>query len=313
MRTSIVALVSGLLVVGGLGPPGVAVAQEETCDGEPITIISRGAPPWQELRYALVPGTTDVTVTDLRMDITSALGGHTLMAMGTDMSFEMEMTVVSVDADGVARLDVLLRDVSLDVGTMTMQGEAIDEQQRAEVDRTMEALSRSMVGLTGWEVVDARGNVLSHGFDLPESAPDTVRQQLDQSMTSTTCLPAGAVGVGASWSSRAVSNNGVIDAGGTSVTTVEAIDGKTVTLAMAIDMDIGEALAASLAQADGVEVTAIASSGTGEGHAVVDLGRVTTTARMDLSLDIDVAFEVEETPMDMTMDFDIVVESRPPG
>lgn len=304
-----------LVGMGLLIPPVPVVAQQETCGGQPMSVITRGVKPWRELRFAWEPGAVEASTIDVGMAFEVAMDDVPTMALDIRMGMDMEETVGAVSADGLTRLDLLLRDVRVEVGPAMIDGTPISEAQHAELVRAMEEGAQAMVGMTGWEVRDARGDVQDLDFDLPPGAPDTLREQfeLDGALTGSACLPVQPVGIGAVWTIDTPAElSGAITAGLTVVNTIEAMDEGTVTMTRVMALDLGEAMRAQLSAVEGVEIVGVESTGGGRGRMVVDLARLEPVAEVTLDAGFNVTYDEEGTRRTMGMEIRADARVGPP-
>ena len=159
-----------------------------------VRLLEPGMEPRSELRYVFRPGQSAVMVMDLEMTLAVRSDGVTVPAtVIPPMRMEASFVIDDVSPAGTARY--AFRYISagvVDPGAAS-----------ADVVGQMQDRLAGLVGVSGWAVVDDRGQTLDGGFSGLEKLDATSRALLDDAQASlkemSTVLPEEPVGVGGRW------------------------------------------------------------------------------------------------------------------
>ena len=163
-----------------------------------IELINPGAEPRTRLRYTPEVGAAVPLVVMTTQRVEAASGGTAVASISLAIRMDWSMSVTEVQPDGSFRLALAVTGV--DISTQSSLDQAT--QQRLRV------LEASLVGLSAWAVLDARGQSLDSGIVVPAgldpSLEQTLRGSIDAAQTASPPLPIEAVGVGARWRTTAM-------------------------------------------------------------------------------------------------------------
>lgn len=203
-------------LAGGITPPT-------------IEVLSTGAEPRQQLRFAPTAGQVDVMKMVMTMTITIDMGnGMALPAQTTPAITMYNTSTVETVAEGQITQKVVFDRYEM--------GEA-----GAEGAMMAAAMGQAFDQMKGFEqrmMYDARGTVLSGDLSLPPGMDpqmaqslESVNQSLEQAMLR---LPEEAVGVGAKWKEISTIKNNGLEIEQTAEYTADKIDGNKVSVSSVI-------------------------------------------------------------------------------
>jgi hypothetical protein len=171
-----------------------------------VVLLEAGAEPRSEIRYDLAA----MTAQNMRMDMLMNMAMSNPMMGSQAMTFplmrmNMAMTEMTMNEAGHLRMAFAFRSAEV------MPREGADPAMVAG----MQGALAGMENVTGFSVIDTRGNVIEAGFDA-SNAPPAAQQQLESMRDSleqmVAPMPVEAVGIGARWqiTTNVVSNGASI-------------------------------------------------------------------------------------------------------
>ncbi|MBD1809126.1 hypothetical protein H6F98_27260 [Microcoleus sp. FACHB-SPT15] len=159
-----------------------------------VELLSTGAEPRQELRFAPPANTKQTVSITTTMDAASSVGGQAVPKFKIPTSvMKMDVTVTQVDPNGDIHLQFAYTDADV----------VADSAVPPELLESMRSTIQQLVGLNGTYITDNRGQVKSGNFDLPEGS-DPITEQLFEQLSNSldqfsSPVPAEAIGKGAKW------------------------------------------------------------------------------------------------------------------
>ena len=161
-----------------------------------IELVTPGAQPRQALRFKPAVNTIETTTitlnTAMEMSIPGLPNGPRLTKLPSTL-MKMETVVTQIDPNGDVHYKFRYTDADI-------KGDASIPVGLVNTARTQ---VKKMVGLSGFFVMDDRGNTKSTNLTIPKGVDATTRQMLEQSFQSleqlSAPLPEAAIGVGAQW------------------------------------------------------------------------------------------------------------------
>jgi Family of unknown function (DUF6263) len=183
----------------------VAETAAETAAEAPITLLSAGAEPRQELRFTPAANLTQTTQMTMKMDMVMSMAGQTIPGLelpGNIVTYLVNVT--QIDANGDIHYEARCTDIAV------TEGENVIPAVRSQI----EAQLQNVIGSGGTFVIDNRGNIKQADLVLPENADPMMQQVFEQLSSSmqqlSTPFPTESVGLGAKWSmSYALTMNGL--------------------------------------------------------------------------------------------------------
>jgi len=162
-----------------------------------LSLVSPGEPGAEglrELRYSGTSGQEEIVEVHMDMDMSMSMGPMGKVEMPLpQMRLTMNTKVLSADTDPNIRSSMEITGGDIGEATGALVG------QEAEI----RAVLQGTVGIRGETTMTRTGRVLDGGFDVPDGAPEEVKQQLKsmkQSIAQTSVpLPDEPVGPGAVW------------------------------------------------------------------------------------------------------------------
>jgi hypothetical protein len=263
--------------------------QAKTAPQEPsaVVVVNPGADPKHVVRYTLAKGAKVTTELAMEGSLKSGQQGGTMPSLIFDLDMQVEDVVISGDYK--------IR------WTIT----AVHARDREGAKITASAVESKLDALAGVSVIATLrpdGKLDDSRIDLHGKAiPDGLAQQLTslaQSMQQIAMpLPTVPVGVGAVWKTmRAVDQSGIKVMTGSTVT-VKALDDHTMTLDIASEMHGADQKLQQGTTA--VDVSHIAGSGTG--HAVVDVSKLSMNSDFSSVFQADMKAQGQATTIDMEL------------
>lgn len=200
-------LLSLLVLAACAGAQAAPATQQTTPEATAEVVDPFALPPGAEERAAQVELVTAGTAGEAALIRLHPEEGYTQrMSMSMTMSMAMNMgqpmpevvmptshmvfamRVTNVDDNGLTRREILLEEVRVDPGAHAA---------------AMEAELLPLQGLTGVEIVDARGRTLYLSYDIPENVSDATRASMERMQDVMKQVqppfPAEPVAVGARW------------------------------------------------------------------------------------------------------------------
>ena len=281
----------------GMDPDATALPDPEVAPAATpgLTLEDAGAEPRAMLVFAPAAGSTATVTFSASSDATITIEGLAPMETSTSTTMTWDAAVTDVAPDGTTRTDLTLTDVSVD----ELEGLGVGE------DAYREQMA-GMVGLSGWTVTDASGTVIDSGVDLPDGLDPVLGQAFRQTIAAFSQAPAAfpdePVGVGATWTSVAVSPATDLATASVAevVTTITAIDGSRVstTAVSTATSEMGAVTYPGLPE--GTEVMVLEGEGTSTGTMTMDLTtlHMTSTVRSDSTTRMAIELNGQLFPMD---------------
>lgn len=231
-----------------------------------IVVRSAGAEPRRAIRYRFTEGQMESLAMRMRMRIQLDNGGTPLPIIAMpEMTGHVTLGPVHVRADGL--YDVPFRISSFEMGEGgDLPAQAV-EAIRGEL--------RSMEGIAGSQRMDDRGRVSYVHMEVPETAPQSARQTLEQMQRSieqiTFALPEEPLGVGAELDVTMQIAGPPVALTQVVHMRIDAMEDDTLTVAATLEQRADEQPMAGPA---GAEVTLLTMAGEGQSRLEVSLERL---------------------------------------
>ncbi|HZJ67943.1 MAG TPA: hypothetical protein VFD36_30775 [Kofleriaceae bacterium] len=229
-----------------------------------VTLIHRGVPPFQPLRYHLARGTrtTSQLICDLELKTDGERGPIPALVV------DLDTTVEDVLADGSARLRV------------TIARTTVRDRSDSPVDSDVVlAQAAALQGVAIVQTLAPDGQLADSYVDAAGGAPESARDDLDRLSRSlqqvAMRMPAESVGVGAIWRERRTLPEGGIRATSETLYTLTSLTGSTIEYT---SMGLSSGPPQTVDQ-DGVKVEVTSTRGHAEAKGSVDLSRFAFNAK----------------------------------
>jgi hypothetical protein len=223
-----------------------------------VSLIHRGVPPYQPLRYHLARGsrTTSELVCDLEVKNNGDGGPMPALVVVLDIAVD------DVLADGSAKLRI------------TVVRTSVRDRPGSPVARdVVQAQAAAMHGVVITQTLAPDGQLADSRVDVAASAPESMRDQLDRLTRSLSQvamrMPAESVGVGAIWRERRTLPEGGIRATSETLYTLTSLTGSTIVYS---SLGLSSGPPHTLEQA-GMKVEVTDTRGHSEAKGSVDLSR----------------------------------------
>jgi hypothetical protein len=223
-----------------------------------VTLIQRGAPPYQPLRYRLTRGARTISqlVCDFAVKNDGESGPMPVLVVDLDTSVE------EVLPDGNARL------------RLTVTQTSVRDRAGSPVASDMVvAQATAMHGVVIAETVAPDGQLIESHVEAAASVPDPVREQLDRLTRSLAQvamrMPSEPVGVGAMWRERRTLPEGGIRAVSETLYTLTSITPTTLAYT-SVGLSSGEP---QTIEQEGLKVEVTDTRGHSQAQGTVDLAR----------------------------------------
>jgi hypothetical protein len=229
-----------------------------------VTLIHRGVPPFQPLRYHLARGTrtTSQLICDLELKTDGERGPIPALVV------DLDTTVEDVLADGSARLRVTIARTTV----RDRSGSAVDSD-------VVLAQAAALQGVAIVQTLAPDGQLADSYVDAAGGAPESARDDLDRLSRSlqqvAMRMPAESVGVGAIWRERRTLPEGGIRATSETLYTLTSLTGSTLEYT---SMGLSSGPPQTVDQ-DGVKVEVTSTRGHAEARGSVDLSRFAFNAK----------------------------------
>ncbi|HSS01751.1 MAG TPA: hypothetical protein VLM79_32060 [Kofleriaceae bacterium] len=240
-----------------------------------VTLIQRGAPPYQTLRYRLTRGTRTISqlVCDLAVKNDGENGPMPILVVDLDTSVE------EVLPDGNARL------------RLTVTQTSVRDRLGSPVASDMVlAQATAMHGVVIAETLAPDGQLVESHVEAAASVPDRAREQLDHLTRSLAQvamrMPVEPVGIGATWRERRTLPEGGIRAVSETLYTLTSITPTTLVYS-SVGLSSGEP---QTIEQEGLKVEVTNTRGYSQAQGTVDLARyafdVTSTSTFATAMNI---------------------------
>jgi hypothetical protein len=276
-RGLLVAALACLLPMGGLAASPAAADDASPAPAGAAVLLDAGAEPRAELRYAWQPDTAFQLTQDVNQSFELNADGQPSSFDMPTLRFVVEVTTSEARAEGAIRLDFRYLAAGL---------AAPDEP---EVEAAMAEAFEPVLSLSGWAIVDDRGQVLDGGIEgaevLDPSLASTVSdfERLGSELANP--LPVEPVGVGARWRvTQSIPASGLLLEQTVDYTLTDRTDDR-VTLAMESTQDAERGPVEGLGIPSAVLVN-LEGSGSGTLSFAPDLPVPTSSLEMDLQMSL---------------------------
>ncbi len=291
--------------IGKTGETPAAKVAADAAAGKPmLTLLEAGAEPRQQLRFAPKAGTQEPSTMTMGMDMEMNLQGQTIPVKMPPFIMKMNVDVTAVDA-ATGNFDYRMALSDASVGEA---GPGVDPM----VVSTMKDMLGKMNGLGGTATVSPRGDVVKADFQVPDNAPNEVRQVIDsfqQSMQQISVpFPEEAVGVGAKWQVTSVVEQNGMKIGMVSTFELKSFEDGGVVVSHAIRQSADEQFVEAPGMPPGSRAKLKRLSGEGAGEGRFKLDRATPqsfSSKLSLSLEMEVEAGGLKQNIGMKTDLDL--------
>lgn len=233
-------------------------------------VISEGAEPRKQLRYAPPAGQSEIMALTMGFELALDFGG-VLPAQNQKLpeSKMFSRSEVQSVADGKIAYKVVFDRYEM--------GQAADAQQ----EMIVAAMTQAWESIKGYEqmlTMDARGNVLDGSLKMPEGVAPALAQNIENLNRSVEqamiTWPEQAVGVGAKWKEITEISNQGVKLEQTAENEVTAIDGDTITVSTTITQKPVSKDLTMPGMPEGATAKLTEFDSKGQGRTIYDLGHI---------------------------------------
>ena len=242
-----------------------------------------------------------------KISMNMSMAGNQMPAMdipATQMTMTVE--VKSISADGEVTYGVTFSAATVAAAPNAMPG----------MVEAMQAALAGMQGATATGRISSKGIIQGFDVNLPPGASPQLKQTMDQMKdsfsSSSTALPAEAVGPGARWEYRTKLKSQGITIDQTVDYQLVSVAGDQLTLQSTLQQNAANQKIESPAM-PGMKIDLVKMTGTGNGNSTFDLSHVMpTAATMDEAIEMATSVNMGPQPqsMDMKMKVNLTFESK---
>jgi hypothetical protein len=273
----------------------------------PVTLLDAGSEPRTVLRLHPTAGDQQTMTMTMKIGMDMGVAGKAVPAMDLPaMVMSMDVTVKDISANGDITYTLVFNDatISADTNTPSIMATA------------MKAGLASIKGMSGTGTMSDHGIVKHVDMRLPANANAQLRQTIgqmkDSFSSSSTPLPAEAVGPGARWeyTSQMKSQGMTIDQ--TISSELVSVQGDQITLRTTITQNAANQKISNPA-APGLKMDLTKMTGNGNGTTSLDLGKLmSSSATLAEKTEVVMGMNIgqQQQTMDMKMDINVAIESK---